>query len=146
VRLNGTRVETTTGRVLLSEVVPSELPFELINKVMNKRALAELFDHSYREAGVKRTVILADRIKDVGFEFATRSGLSIAVSDMIIPSSKPDIIQKASDNIKEIERQYSEGLITDGEKYNKVVDIWAKATEDIAGEMMLEIATEIPSL
>jgi len=142
VRLNGTRVDTTTGRVLLSEVVPSELPFELINKVMNKRALAELFDHSYREAGIKRTVILADRIKDIGYKFATRSGLSIAVSDMIIPSSKPDIIQEASDSIKEIERQYSEGLITDGEKYNKVVDIWAKATEDIAGEMMLEIATE----
>jgi DNA-directed RNA polymerase subunit beta' len=109
---------------------------------MNKRALAELFDHSYREAGVKRTVILADRIKDIGYKFATRSGLSIAVSDMIIPSSKPDIIQEAADSIKEIERQYSEGLITDGEKYNKVVDIWAKATEDIAGEMMLEIATE----
>jgi len=142
VRMNGTRVQTTTGRVLLSEVVPSALSFDLINRVMNKRALAELFDSSYRKAGVKRTVILADRIKDMGYKFATRSGLSIAVSDMVIPSRKQDIIQQASEDIREIERQYNEGLITAGEKYNKVVDIWAKATEDIASEMMLEIATE----
>jgi len=142
VRLNGKRVTTTTGRVLLSEVVPPELPFELINRVMNKRALAELFNASYRTAGVKSTVILADRIKDIGYKFATRSGVSIAVSDMVIPHRKQDIIQEASENIREIERQYNEGLITDGEKYNKVVDIWAKATEDIASEMMHEIATE----
>ena len=108
---------------------------------MNKRALAELFDHSYRTAGVKRTVILADRIKDMGYKFATQSGVSIAVSDMVIPSEKQSIIQKATENIREIERQYNEGLITDGEKYNKVVDIWAKATEDIAGEMMLRITS-----
>jgi DNA-directed RNA polymerase subunit beta' len=142
VRMNGKRVETTTGRILLSEVVPPELPFELINRVMNKRALAELFDKSYRKAGVKNTVILADRIKDIGYKFATQSGVSIAVSDMVIPSRKQEIIQVASESIREIERQYNEGLITDGEKYNKVVDIWAKATEEIAGEMMLEIATE----
>ncbi len=142
VRMNGARVETTTGRVLLSEVVPPQISFEYINKIMNKRALAELFDHSYRKAGVKNTVILADRIKDIGYKFATQSGVSIAVSDMVIPTRKQQIIQQATDNIREIERQYNEGLITDGEKYNKVVDIWAKATEDIASEMMLEIATE----
>ncbi|MFP3869992.1 MAG: DNA-directed RNA polymerase subunit beta' [Syntrophobacteria bacterium] len=142
VRMNGKLVKSTTGRVLLSEVVPEELPFDLINRVMNKRALAELFDRSYRKAGVKNTVILADRIKDIGYRFATQSGVSIAVSDMVIPARKQDIIQEASENIREIERQYNEGLITDGEKYNKVVDIWAKATEDIAGEMMREIATE----
>jgi DNA-directed RNA polymerase subunit beta' len=142
VRMNGTRVETTTGRVLLSEVVPSEISFDYINKVMNKRALAELFDHSYRKAGVKNTVILADRVKDIGYKFATRSGVSIGVSDMVIPTRKQDILKEASENIREIERQYSEGLITDGEKYNKVVDIWAKATEDIASEMMFEIASE----
>ncbi|MGD8988898.1 MAG: DNA-directed RNA polymerase subunit beta', partial [Syntrophobacterales bacterium] len=145
VRMNGTRVETTTGRVLLSEVVPAEISFDFINKVMNKRALAELFDHSYRKAGVKNTVILADRIKDIGYKFATQSGVSIAVSDMVIPTRKQDILQQASENIREIERQYNEGLITDGEKYNKVVDIWAKATEDIAGEMMFEIASETVS-
>ena len=142
VRLNGNRVETTTGRVLLSEVVPPQIPFELINKVMNKRALAELFDHSYRKAGVKNTVILADRVKDIGYKYATQSGVSISVSDMVIPKRKHDILQDASESIREIERQYNEGLITDGEKYNKVVDIWAKATEDIASEMMFEIATE----
>jgi DNA-directed RNA polymerase subunit beta' len=142
VRMNGTKVQTTTGRVLLSEIVPSEIPFDRINKIMNKRALAELFDVSYRKAGVKNTVILADRIKDMGYKFATQSGVSIAVSDMVIPTKKQQILQMASENIREIERQYSEGLITDGEKYNKVVDIWAKATEDIAGEMMFEIATE----
>jgi len=142
VRMNGTRVQTTTGRVLLSEIVPPEISFEHINKIMNKRALAELFDVSYRKAGVKSTVILADRIKDMGYKFATRSGVSIAVSDMVIPQKKQQILQRASENIREIERQYNEGLITDGEKYNKVVDIWAKATEDIASEMMFEIATE----
>jgi len=142
VRMNGTRVQTTTGRVLLSEIVPPEISFEHINKIMNKRALAELFDVSYRKAGVKSTVILADRIKDMGYKFATRSGVSIAVSDMVIPEKKQQILQRASENIREIERQYNEGLITDGEKYNKVVDIWAKATEDIASEMMFEIATE----
>ncbi len=142
VRMNGTQVQTTTGRVLLSEIVPPEISFEHINKIMNKRALAELFDVSYRKAGVKSTVILADRIKDMGYKFATRSGVSIAVSDMVIPEKKQQILQRASENIREIERQYNEGLITDGEKYNKVVDIWAKATEDIASEMMFEIATE----
>ena len=142
VRMNGKRIQTTTGRILLAEVVPQQIPFDLINRVMTKRALAELFDRCYRTAGTKETVLLADRIKDIGYRFATLSGVSIAVSDMVIPARKQTIIEEASENIREIERQYNEGLITDGEKYNKVVDIWAKATEDIAGEMMKEIATE----
>jgi DNA-directed RNA polymerase subunit beta' len=142
VRMNGERVRTTAGRILLSEVVPQQIPFALINRVMTKRALAELFDRCYRTAGTKETVLLADRIKDIGYRFATLSGVSIAVSDMVIPTRKQKIIEEASENIREIERQYNEGLITDGEKYNKVVDIWAKATEDIASEMMREIATE----
>jgi DNA-directed RNA polymerase subunit beta' len=142
VRMNGERVRTTAGRILLSEVVPQQIPFDLINRVMTKRALAELFDRCYRTAGTKETVLLADRIKDIGYRFATLSGVSIAVSDMVIPTRKQEIIEEATENIREIERQYNEGLITDGEKYNKVVDIWAKATEDIASEMMREIATE----
>ena len=86
--------------------------------------------------------MLADRLKDMGYQFATRSGISISIKDMVIPSQRPDILDKAFEQVKEIDRQYNEGLITEGEKYNKVVDIWAKATEDVAGEMMKEIATD----
>ncbi len=141
VRMNGERVKTTVGRVLLAEILPESIPFSAVNRVMNKKALAQLIDHCYRQAGVKATVILADRLKDMGYEFATRSGLSISINDMVIPRKKTEIIDQAFDQIREIERQYNEGLITEGEKYNKAVDIWAKATEDVAGEMMKEIAT-----
>jgi DNA-directed RNA polymerase subunit beta' len=141
VRLGEERVKTTVGRVLLSEILPADLPFSAINRVMNKKALAQLIDICYRQAGVKATVILADQLKDLGYEFATRSGLSISINDMTIPQRKPEILTHAFDMVTEIERQYNEGLITEGEKYNKAVDIWAKATEDVAAEMMKEIAT-----
>ncbi len=141
VRMGEERVKTTVGRVLLSEILPTDLPFSAINRVMNKKALAQLIDICYRQAGVKATVILADQLKDLGYEFATRSGLSISINDMTIPQRKPEIITHAFDMVTEIERQYNEGLITEGEKYNKAVDIWAKATEDVAAEMMKEIAT-----
>ena len=108
---------------------------------MNKKALAQLIDICYRQAGVKATVLLADRLKDLGYEFATRSGLSISINDMVIPQRKPEILDHAFEAVTEIDRQYNEGLITEGEKYNKAVDIWAKATEDVAAEMMREIAT-----
>ncbi len=140
VRMDGQLQETTVGRVLLAEILPSELPFSAINRVMNKKALAQLIDQCYRKAGTKATVLLADRLKDLGYQFATRSGISISIKDMVIPSQKAGILDNAFEQIKEIERQYNEGLITEGEKYNKVVDIWAKGTEDIAGEMMKEIA------
>ncbi len=142
VRIKGERVETTVGRVLLYEIVPDEIPYELVNKVMDKKALAGLIDYCYRKVGSKATVILADRLKDLGYKLATQSGLSISVSDMVIPSRKSEIIEKAIEEVKEIERQYNEGLITEGEKYNKVVDIWAKATEEVAAEMMKEIGVE----
>ncbi len=142
VRIKGQRVETTVGRVLLYEIVPDEIPYELVNKVMDKKALAGLIDYCYRKVGSKATVILADRLKDLGYKLATQSGLSISVSDMVIPSRKSEIIEKATEEVKEIERQYNEGLITEGEKYNKVVDIWAKATEEVAAEMMKEIGVE----
>jgi DNA-directed RNA polymerase subunit beta' len=141
VRMGEERVKTTVGRVLLSEILPEDLPFSAINRVMNKKALAQLIDICYRQAGVKATVILADQLKDLGYEFATRSGLSISINDMTIPQRKPEILTHAFDMVTEIERQYNEGLITEGEKYNKAVDIWAKATEDVAAEMMKEIAT-----
>ncbi|MBZ4658766.1 MAG: rpoC [Desulfacinum sp.] len=156
VRLNGELVETTVGRTLLWEMIAGIMPekimgdpvllkktFAMINKVMNKKALLELIDYSYRTAGEKATVILADRLKDLGYQQATRSGISISMKDMIIPQKKADIISDAFEQVREIERQYNEGLITEGEKYNKVVDIWAKATEDVAGEMMKEMAVDL---
>jgi len=141
VRIGKERVKTTVGRVLLSEILPEDLPFSAINRVMNKKALAQLIDLCYRKAGVKATVILADQLKDLGYEFATRSGLSISIKDMVVPNRKPEILEHAFEMVTEIDRQYNEGLITEGEKYNKAVDIWAKATEDVAAEMMKEIAT-----
>ncbi|MHC1744647.1 MAG: DNA-directed RNA polymerase subunit beta' [Syntrophobacteraceae bacterium] len=141
VRMDGTRVTTTVGRILLFEILPDEVPFAAINKVMNKKSLAQLIDNCYREAGVKATVLLADRLKDTGYEYATKSGISISIKDMVIPSRKGEILDQAFELVKEIERQYNEGLITEGEKYNKLVDIWAKATEDVASEMMKEIAS-----
>jgi DNA-directed RNA polymerase subunit beta' len=145
VRIDGQRVRTTVGRVLLSQVLPKEIPFEAVNLVMDKKALKELVGQCYRNAGTKATVILSDRLKDLGYKYATKSGLSICVSDMVIPRRKQQIIEQAMAEVKEIEKQYKDGIITDGEKYNKVVDIWAKATEDVASEMMEEISTEVIS-
>ncbi|QCQ21062.1 DNA-directed RNA polymerase subunit beta' [Desulfoglaeba alkanexedens] len=155
VRIDGELFETTVGRVLLweliSEIFPADILedhenlrkiFMLINRIMNKKAILDLIDYAYRVAGVKTTVILADRLKDIGYASATRSGLSISIGDMIIPKRKAEIINMAFEQVQEIERQYNEGLITEGEKYNKVVDIWAKATEDVASEMMKEIAVD----
>jgi DNA-directed RNA polymerase subunit beta' len=141
-RIEGKRVKTTVGRVLLSEVLPPELSFDLINLVMDKKALKGLVGYCYRKAGTKATVLLADRLKDLGYRYSTKSGLSICVSDMVIPAKKGKIIEHAMAEVRQIEKQYKEGIITDGEKYNKAVDIWAKATEDVAKEMMDEISTE----
>ncbi|HIC86051.1 MAG TPA: DNA-directed RNA polymerase subunit beta', partial [Desulfobacterales bacterium] len=142
VRMEGKLVDTTTGRVILSELLPPSLPFDLVNKVMNKKELRTLINEVYRRAGTKATVILADRIKDLGYKYATISGISIAIKDMLIPKKKTEILKQAEEEVKEIDAQYRNGLITDGEKYNKVVDIWAQATERVASEMMEEMATE----
>ncbi|MBC8459889.1 MAG: DNA-directed RNA polymerase subunit beta' [Deltaproteobacteria bacterium] len=140
VRIEGKLQETTTGRILLSEILPESLPFALINKNMSKKELRLLINESYRRVGTKSTVILADRLKDIGYKFATLSGMSISMRDMVIPSGKGEIIKAAEKKVKEIDSQYTSGLITDGEKYNKVVDIWAQATEDVASEMIKEMA------
>jgi DNA-directed RNA polymerase subunit beta' len=116
-----------------------EIPFEAVNKVMDKGALSDLVDFVYRNLGPKATVILSDRIKDTGYKYSTKGGLSISINDMIIPEAKWSILKKAEAQVTEIGRQYTEGLITQGEKYNKVVDIWAKATDDVADEMMESI-------
>ena len=113
-----------------------EIPFNLVNKVMDKGELRDLVDYAYRNLGPKATVILSDRLKDLGYHYSTMGGLSISIDAMIIPKKKWGILKKAEDQVSEIGRQYTEGLITQGEKYNKVVDIWAKATDDVANEMM----------
>ena len=143
VRMDGKIWDTTTGRMILYDILPDKsLPFELVNKVMTKKALRELINESHRKAGIKATVILADRLKDLGYKFATLSGISIAMKDMVIPSAKQNIISEAESEVKRIEDQYVDGLITSGEKYNKVVDIWAQSTENVASEMMKEMAVE----
>jgi len=139
VRINGELVDTTVGRVLLSEILPAKMSFSLVNKVMNKKELTRLIDRSYREAGHRETVEFLDKIKEIGFKYATKSGLSIAIDDMHIPSKKAELIDKANKEIMEVEQQYSEGLITKGERYNKVIDIWARVTEMVAAEMMREL-------
>ncbi|CAB5108391.1 DNA-directed RNA polymerase beta' subunit (EC [Olavius algarvensis associated proteobacterium Delta 3] len=113
-----------------------EIPFHLINKVQDKKSLRELVDYAYRNIGPKATVILSDRLKDLGYAYSTTGGLSISIDAMIIPEAKWDLLSAAEHQVQEIQRQYTEGLITQGEKYNKVVDIWAKATDDVANEMM----------
>jgi DNA-directed RNA polymerase subunit beta' len=112
-----------------------EIPFEIINKVMDKGALRGLVDYVYRNLGPKATVILADRLKDIGYKYSTKGGLSIHRRHDH-PQEKGEILSRADKQVVEIGRQYTEGLITQGEKYNKVVDIWAKATDDVANEMM----------
>ena len=142
VRINSKIVETTIGRILLNELLPAKVPFSVINKVMTKKELAWLIDYTYRNAGTKETVILADRLKDLGYEYATRAGISICVNDMIIPVDKEDILSKAESQVLDVESQYTDGLITVGEKYNKVIDVWSKATEEVAKEMMDEMSVE----
>jgi len=119
-----------------------EIPFDAVNRVQDKKSLRDLVDYAYRNLGPKATVVLADRLKDIGFRYSTEAGLSISIGDMIIPAAKEEIIRKAERKVSEIGRQYTEGLITQGEKYNKVVDIWAKATDDVANEMMEAMKVE----
>ena len=142
VRIDGKMVQTTVGRVLLYEVVPKELPFKLVNQVMGKKKLGELIDACYRLCSDKKTVLLADRLRTLGYTHATKAGVSISVNDMQIPARKAKVLGQAQAEVREIEDQYTEGLITDGERYNKVVDIWAQASEQVATEMMDEIETE----
>ena len=142
---NGTQelVSTTVGRILLREIVPPEIPFSFVNRVMNKKELANLIDQCYRYAGNKKTVILADQLKDLGYRYATRAGISICIDDMVIPARKAEILGKANREVLEIESQYKEGLITDGERYNKVVDIWAQVTENIGFEILEELGNVV---
>ncbi len=141
-RIEGVRKDTTVGRVLLWDVVPRTLGFDAINKTMDKKQLGGLIDLCYRLTGEKETVLLADRIRSLGYTHATKAGISIALKDMIIPPKKQEFLDFARREVGEIETQYQEGLITDGERYNKVIDIWAEVTEKVAAEMMLSISQE----
>ncbi len=142
VRINGEIKDTTVGRIILWEIMPEEIGFDVINRVMGKKELADLISYCYRLCRDKKTILLADRLKDLGYRYATQSGLSICIGDMIIPSRKSELIETANKEVQEIESHYKEGLITDGERYNKVVDIWAQVTENVSREMLRELETE----
>ncbi|MBF8302613.1 MAG: DNA-directed polymerase subunit beta', partial [Candidatus Dadabacteria bacterium] len=143
IRIDEKMHETTVGRILLYEIMPREVAFELVNKVMTKRAIEELVDSCFRVAGGKSTVILADRLRTLGFQFSTKAGISISIDDMKIPKKKEQLINKAYNEVVKVQTQYSQGLITDGERYNKVIDIWAKTSEEIAQEMLKELSIDI---
>ncbi|MCA9520328.1 MAG: DNA-directed RNA polymerase subunit beta', partial [Myxococcales bacterium] len=142
VRMNGERIKTTVGRVLLGEVIPESIPFAEYNRVLDKKALATLIDNCYRRNGNKETVLLADNLRSLGYFHSTKAGISISMKDMVIPAAKETMLAKAQEEVEEIEHQYTEGLITDGERYNKVIDIWSQVTEQVAEEMMREISKE----
>jgi DNA-directed RNA polymerase subunit beta' len=142
VRLDGKRYDTTVGRVLLFEVIPSQIEFSYINKVMDKGKVADLIDQCYRLCKDKETVLLCDHLRSLGFHYATRAGISICIDDMVIPAAKDKFLTEAYDEVHHVEDQYTEGLITAGEKYNKVVDIWAATTEAVAEEMMKGMSIE----
>lgn len=141
-RINGKLEDTTVGRSLLSEIVPEEIPFKVYNKILGKKDLAELIDVCFRLTGNKKTVLLADHLMQTGFKQAMRAGISISVHDMLMPPEKKEFLNQAYKQVQEIENQYVEGLITDGERYNKVIDIWAQTSEQIASAMMKKLSVE----
>jgi len=130
------RKQTTVGRALIWEIAPDGMPYELINVDMTKKNISRLINYSYRYLGIKETVILADQIMYLGFKYATRAGVSFGIEDMEIPAKKADIIRSAEAEVNEIQNQYASGLVTDGERYNKVVDIWSRANDQVAKVMM----------
>tara|TARA_B100000965_G_scaffold158270_1_gene131918 strand:+ start:3075 stop:7259 length:4185 start_codon:yes stop_codon:yes gene_type:complete len=134
--------ETTVGRILIWRITPKEVGFENINDVLNKKSVSKLVDISYRKAGLKKTVIFADQLMYLGFDFSTRSGSSIGVNDFVIPKEKAEIIDSSEKEVKAIEKQFDSGLVTRGERYNKVIDIWSRANEQVAKAMMEKISTE----
>ena len=140
VRMDRELVETTVGRVLLYEIVPPEIPFSDVNRTMKKKELGGLIDSAFLKAGNKSTVIFADRLKDMGFEHGTKAGISIGIQDMMIPESKVRLLDEAQSVLQEIQDQYTKGLITDGERHNKVVDTWAAVTDEVANEMFTNLS------
>jgi len=137
-----TRYQTTVGRSLLSEILPAGLPFDVINKPLKKKEISRLINGCFHRVGLRETVIFADKLMYTGFSYATRAGISIAVDDMLVPMQKGDLISAAEHEVQEIEQQYTSGLVTQGERYNKVVDIWGRAGDMVAKAMMEQLGTE----
>ncbi|CAN7237645.1 DNA-directed RNA polymerase subunit beta' [Acidovorax sp. LjRoot118] len=135
-------VETTTGRALLSEILPKGLPFSNINKALKKKEISKLINVSFRKCGLKETVVFADKLLQNGFRLATRAGISICIDDMLVPPQKAGIIERSEKEVKEIEQQYVSGLVTSGERYNKVVDIWGKAGDEVSKVMMAQLSKQ----
>ena len=129
-------VDTTVGRALLFQVLPKGLPYEMVDQPLKKKAISKLINQCYRVVGLKETVIFADQLMYTGFAYSTISGASIGVNDFVIPDEKARIIDEATEEVKEIEDQYASGLVTQGEKYNKVIDLWSKANDEISKAMM----------
>src|SRR6059036_2659066 len=137
-----TRYETTVGRALLSEILPMGLSFELLNKPLKKKEISRLINAAFRRCGLRETVIFADKLMQAGFGIATRAGISFGVQDMTIPAQKQELIKSAETEVKEIENQYTSGLVTAGERYNKVVDIWSRCGEQVGKVMMEQLGSE----
>ncbi|MFM7703665.1 MAG: DNA-directed RNA polymerase subunit beta', partial [Rubrivivax sp.] len=135
-------VDTTVGRALLSEILPKGLPFANINKALKKKEISKLINVSFRKCGLKETVVFADKLLQNGFRLATRAGISIAIDDMLVPKEKPGLIERAEKEVKEIEQQYVSGLVTAGERYNKVVDIWGKTGDEVGKVMMAQLSKQ----
>jgi DNA-directed RNA polymerase subunit beta' len=142
VRMKGEIVQTTTGRVILGEVLPEEVGFSLVNQLMDKKALSELIGQSFLLAGSEKTVTLLDAIKSLGFKYATEAGLTVSIDHMRIPKTKVAMVDKTNEEVLKVYKQYRDGLITNGERYNKVIDIWAHVTEKVSEEMFNELAEE----
>ena len=135
--------ETTAGRALLSEILPKGLPFSNLNKALKKKEISKLINVSFRKCGLKETVVFADKLLQAGFRLATKAGISICIDDMLVPPEKPEIISRAQKEVKEIEQQYVSGLVTAGERYNKVVDIWGKSGDEVSKVMMAQLSKEM---
>ncbi|MGJ7580201.1 DNA-directed RNA polymerase subunit beta' [Variovorax sp. RHLX14] len=135
-------VDTTVGRALLSEILPKGLPFSNINKALKKKEISKLINVSFRKCGLKETVVFADKLLQNGFRLATKAGISIAIDDMLVPAEKHGIIERSAKEVKEIEQQYVSGLVTSGERYNKVVDIWGKAGDEVSKVMMSKLSKQ----
>jgi len=135
--------ETTAGRALLSEILPKGLPFSNLNKALKKKEISKLINVSFRKCGLKETVVFADKLLQAGFRLATRAGISICIDDMLVPQEKHEIIRRAQIEVKEIEKQYVSGLVTSGERYNKVVDIWGKSGDEVSKVMMAKLSKEM---
>ncbi|MBS5492667.1 MAG: DNA-directed RNA polymerase subunit beta' [Sutterella wadsworthensis] len=136
------RYETTVGRALLSEILPEGMSFKELNITLKKKEIAKLINRCFRKCGLRATVMFADKLKDNGYRLSTRAGISICVGDMAVPAQKEQLVRAAEQEVKEIEAQYTSGLVTQGERYNKVVDIWGRTADQVGKVMMTELSTE----